>query len=616
MDAWSITSGYLDIEGRWHPTAPETQDALRRAMRADGDHPPTPPPMWFVRPGEAHRLLGLCALALEDGSDLGVVAQLPPDLPIGYHRLTPTDGGPVTELVVTPGRMRLPARGWGVAVQLYAARSRSSWGIGDLEDLRALSHWAAGQGAALCLLNPLHAATPTVPQQPSPYFASSRLWRNVLYLRVPMVPGAERLGPAITTLDRAGRALDDGDRIDRDAVLRLKLDALDRIYTVAPPGEDFERWRRDQGPSLEHFARFCALAEQHGPSFRRWPLELRHPDSPAVTTAADALAGRVRFHAWCQWLLDRQLARAATAGPTLVTDLAIGFDADGADAWRFQDLLADGVRVGAPPDAFASDGQDWGLPPFIPWSLRAARYQPLRELFRAVLTHAGGVRIDHVMGLFRQFWIPPGARAADGAYVGFPADDLLDLLALEAARAGAFVIGEDLGTVEDRVRAELAGRCVLGTHVTWFADGGPASAPTETVAAVTTHDLPTVAGVWTGADAAWLGSHEDSSAAQATRAIRARFAERTGLGETASVADAVVAAHRELGASPARMVTAGVDDLVGQARRPNRPGTVDEWPNWRIPLPVLLDDLPEMPLVRRTVNALRVGRTGDADHQP
>jgi 4-alpha-glucanotransferase len=348
-DAWAITDGYHDTRGAWHATTDETRAALRGAMGAEGlDAPPPPPPMWFLSAGSAPTLATACDLTMEDGTVLAGLHALPPDLPPGYHDLQPLDGGEVTRLVITPRRCRLPERAWGWAVQLYALRSASSWGMGDLADLRALSAWSAGLGAAVLMINPLHAAAPVRPQEPSPYSPTSRLWRNVNYLRIGDLPGAEGMAAELAGLDAAGRRLNTGDRIDRDAIHELKMDALTRLHDAFDAADgnhaEFERWVAAQGESLTRFATWCALAERHGPAYPAWPEEYRHPDSPAVARFAAGEGRRVRFHAWCQWHLDRQLASAAGAGPQLVADLAIGFDPQGADAWNWSARAAGSAR--------------------------------------------------------------------------------------------------------------------------------------------------------------------------------------------------------------------------------------------------------------------------------
>ena len=241
------------------------------------------------------------------------------------------------------------------------------------------------------------------------------------------------------------------------------------------------------------------LAEQFGRDWREWPDKYRHPGNPEVVRFGKIQRRRVRFHQWVQWLVDRQLAAASSAVPVM-HDMALGVDPAGADAWMWQDVFALGMSVGAPPDEFNTRGQDWGVPPFNPWALRAAGYRPFVETIRAALRHAGGLRLDHVMGLFRQWWVPAGASAADGVYVRYPAGDLLDIVALECQRAGAYAVGEDLGTVEDEVRTELRARGVLSYKVLWFEDRPPSEYPVQALASVSTHDLPTVAGMWTGSD--------------------------------------------------------------------------------------------------------------------
>lgn len=610
-DAWGIVDGYWDTKGTWHPTAPATAEALRVAMGADGDAPPPPPPMWFVATGQPSSLWNRCDVELEDGTLLAGLDALPPDLPLGYHSLRPIDGSGTTRLVVTPRRVPLPTRSWGWSTQLYALRSAASWGIGDLGDLATLTAWSAGLGARTVLINPLHAATVTLPQEPSPYFATSRRFRHVLAIHVPGAPGADALdADELARLDAAGRALNGSPLIDRDAVARIKMPALARVFerfeAAAPAVElaTFARWRTEQGDDLQRFATYAALSEQHGPVWPRWPDDLRRPDGPAVAAFAETAEPRVRFHAWCQWVLDRQLARAAANGVALVGDLAVGFNSAGFDAWCDQDLLALGCRVGAPPDTFNAEGQDWGLPPYVPWKLRGACYGPFVAALRANLRHYGGLRMDHVMGLFRLYWIPEGHGAKEGTYVRYPSNDLLDLLALEATRAGAFVVGEDLGTIEDEVRADLVDRRLLSCRVLWFEEPPPAEWPEQAMATVTTHDLPTLAGVWSRDDERArlaAGLAEDPGA---NDWFRSRVTQATGLDETVPVRDAVVATHAALAATPALVRLAAVDDACAAPERPNLPGTIDEHPNWRLPLPLTLDQLMVDPTALAVAEAL------------
>ncbi len=612
LDRWSIVSGYADVAGVWHPTAPATRAALRAAMGADEwASPPPPPPFWMVEAGNAPRLVSACDLFLEDGTLLTGLTALPPDLPLGYHVLRPLDGGPATRLVVVPRTAPRPGRAWGWAVQLYAARSRTSWGIGDLADLRRLGRWSRDLGAGVLILNPLHAPAPTLPQEPSPYFASSRLYRNPLYLRPEELPGVEAagLGTELGRLAAAGHALNTRRHIERDEVLRLKLAALEHLFgwfeTSAPDDERlaFERYRSREGRALRRFAVHSTLAERFGPGWRGWPAGYRHPRSAEVTAFAQEHATRVRFHEWVQWQLDRQLAAASRAIP-LVGDLAVGFDAGGADGWAFQDSLALDCRIGAPPDGFNPAGQDWGLPPFVPWKLRHAHYEPFLATLRAAFRHMAGIRIDHVMGLFRLYWIPDGATPTGGTYVHYRADELLGLVALEATRAGAFVVGEDLGTVEEGVRARLDATGILSYRLLWFEEGPPRRFPTSALAAVTTHDLPTIAGVWTGADAQAQRDLGREGADESDALLRARLQETTGLPATAGVPEVVLATHRALAEAPSLVLAATLEDALGVTERPNMPGTVDEWPNWRLALPEPLEEIERHPLVLAVARAL------------
>jgi 4-alpha-glucanotransferase len=416
----------------------------------------------------------------------------------------------------------------------------------------------------MLLVNPLHACLPGLPQQPSPYFPSSRCFRNPLYLRVDD-PG----------LRDDGRSLNSTRRIHRDAAFELKLEALESTWAAFKGAPSFDTFVADGGETLRGFATFSALAELYGRPWQRWPSGVRHPQGDGIGEFSEQFCERIRFHQWVQWLLDEQVAEAGAALP-LVHDLAIGVDPAGADAWLWQDVFALGMRVGAPPDDFNASGQDWGLPPLDPWRLRLARFEPFIQTVRAGLRHAAGLRLDHVMGLFRLFWIPPGRSPDEGVYVRYPWQELLDILALESVRAGAYVVGEDLGTVEPSVREELARRHVLSYRVLWFEQEPPAKWPAHALAAVTTHDLPTVAGVWTGLDS------PDS--------MRARLVERTGLDVDAPVDEAVAAAYKAVAAAPSMLVAASLDDVLEVRERPNYPGD-DDRPNWSLALPMPLDSI-------------------------
>jgi 4-alpha-glucanotransferase len=479
--------------------------------------------------------------------------------------------------------------------------------MGDLGDLRRLASWAVSElGAGFLLLNPVHAALPGLPQQASPYFPSSRSFRNPLYLRIEQVPGASELD-GLDHLVAAGRALNAGDgadRIDRDAVYRLKLDALSRLWERFPGDASFDAYRAEHGSPLEGYATFCALAEELGRPWHGWPEEYRHPATGAVAEYRDAHQRRVRFHQWLQWLVDGQLAAASRAAP-LLHDLAVGVDPAGADAWLWQDVLALDMAVGAPPDEFNTKGQDWGLPPFDPWKLAAHGYEPFITTIRSAFRNSSGMRLDHVMGLFRLFWVPRGSTPRDGTYVRYPARDLLDIVALESHRAGARVVGEDLGTVEDEIRDDLAARNVLSYRLLWFEENEPEKWPVKALGAVTTHDLPTVAGLWTGSDLDAQRRLDLAPNEEGTDAMRARLRDEAGLADDAPAEDAVVAAYSALARTPCLLLTSTLDDALAVEKRPNMPGTTDQWPNWSIPLPIPLEEIEQEAGPRRVAELLR-----------
>lgn len=551
--------------------------------------------MWFVTQGESPELWSPATLTLDGGATLEVGRRLPDDLPLGAHLLQPDDGGPATTLFTLAPRAPRPRRGWGWSAQLYAARSSDSWGHGDLADLAALARWACDGGAELVAHNPLGAALPTTHQQPSPYYASSRRFLSPLYLRVEDVDGADTSGArdAVERAAQAGRALNARPTIDRDRVWALKLAAVEAIWAEVR-GLDTTRAAlaaADGDVELRRFATFCAIAEHHGGGWDTWPAELRHPEGATVAEFAEAHRDRVELHRWMQLQTVAQLDRAAGAGAGLMADLPVGFDPSGFDAWTDQDLLALGCSIGAPPDDFSPTGQDWGLPPYVPWKLRAAAYGPWIATLRRIFAHCAALRVDHVMGLFRLFWIPAGDDARAGGYVYHRGDELLALAVTEAARAGAVLVGEDLGTVEPHVRDAMIDRDVFGYRIGWFADDPPEQWPAATLASLTTHDLPTVAGLWSGQDAAdraAAGVPEDPEGDQLLRSRLARLAE---VADDATEHEVALGAHRALAASASDLAVATLEDAVGERSRPNLPGTVDEHPNWRRALRVPIEQL-------------------------
>lgn len=581
-----------------------------------------------------------------DGRLVGrATVELPDDLPLGWHTMVAESGQTAARcaVVVTPDRLQLvrgldERRAWGFMAQLYSVRSEQSWGIGDLADLRDVA-WLAGRrtGADFLLINPLHAAEPVTPLTPSPYLPSTRRFVNPIYLRVEEIPETAYLPVAERSLvewqAEAARPLStDPGPIDRDAVWEAKKVALEVVF-AAPRSRvrqaRFDAFRAEQGEGLEDFATWCALTEHFGG--QEWPLEVQDRHSDAVQQLRTELADRITLHCWLQWVADEQLAAAQAdalqAGMRLgiMHDLAVGVHPDGADAWAMVDVLAQGVSVGAPPDMYNQQGQDWSQPPWRPDALARAGYRPYREMLRTVLRHAGAIRIDHIIGLFRLWWIPQGCGARDGAYVRYDHEALIGILCLEAYRAGAVVIGEDLGTLEPWVRDYLSDRGILSTSVLWFEREGGAFRPPEqyrrlTLATVTTHDLPPTAGYLAGEHVELrerLGLLTEPveavrADAWAERREMLELLGRRGLvGADPSERQVIEAMHRLVLASPAVLVGVSLADAVGERRAQNQPGTDTEYPNWKIPLAdsaqrlVMVEDLFDNPRLRSLVAALR-----------
>jgi len=560
------------------------------------------------------------------------------------ERCPPAAKAPVTGMVAPFPRRR----SWGFAVQLYSVRSRGSWGHGDLRDLADLAGWSGrALGADFVLVNPLHAAEPVAPISPSPYLAMTRRHLSTLYLRIEDVPEYARLGADDRArVDALGAPLRAASRtaalIDRDAVWAAKRAALEIIRGagLSPQRQaEFDAFRARDREAVGDWATWCAIAEVHGPDWRAWPAALADPRSAAVAALRRTRADRVDFHAWLQWLTAEQAAAAQRAARQagmsigVISDLAVGAHPGGGDAWARPDALVTGVSVGAPPDEFNQRGQDWTLPPWHPGWLAAEAGRPLAELFAATTRHAGGLRIDHVMGLARLWWIPAGMAPDEGTYVRYDHELIGDVLCAEAAREPALAIGEDLGTVEPWLRDFMTARQVLGTSMLWFErypDGTPRR-PGEwrrgCLATVGTHDMPPAATFLTGeqvtirAELGLLTEAEADERAAARRELDgwlAMLAREGLLANPAAVTPETFATalYGFLARTPAMLIGVSLAEAVGERRPQNLPGTVHEYPNWRIPLadgdgaPVLLEDLSAHEGVRAVASAVSGGLRG------
>ena len=583
--------------------------------------------------------------------------RVPFDPPLGYHVLTLTmrdkhgEAAFEQSLIVVPPSCPSPEellRGkvFGITANLYTVRSARNWGAGDLGDLATLLRWAGGAGAQFVGVNPLHALR-NEGGDVSPYSPVSRLFRNPLYIDVESVPGyaqSSAVREIVTSAQfRSELArLRSADRVDYARVMSLKdpvLRALHAAHLRGPRDRnpDWRAWLESQGESLEQFATFQALAEHLGHdgetsgSWRDWPTEYRDPRSAAVRKFRETHREEIDYHRWLQFVLDRQLADAAGAAREakmsigLYQDLAIGTSPDGSDVWANPGLFVTGASVGAPPDPYSDTGQNWGLPPLDPRALKQRRYDYWIQLVRSSLRHGGALRLDHVMGLFRQFWIPEGKSGKEGAYVRFPSEDLLGILALESTRAKALVVGEDLGTVPEDVPPAMRRWHLLSSKVLYFErDDARGFHPAESYAAeslatANTHDMPTLAGFWSGRDIEvrkHVGLLRGDDAEREARATRDR--ERTQLlerlrGDGLLPADAEPraaalrgAVHEFLCRTPAALVGLSLDDVVGETEPVNVPGVgADKFPSWTRRLSMPLEQLPTDPDVAA---ALRCGR--------
>ncbi len=595
-------------------------------------------------------------IVFEDGETADVTLQdvdgalaLPPIDRTGYHRLHLAERE--LSIAVAPRRcitaedIAPGERLWGLAVQLYALRRAGDGGIGDTTALRALVTSARRHGADAVALSPTHSLFPADPSRYGPYSPSSRLFLNPLFADPVDVFGSLRVASALAAIDPEERKRVENEAfIDWAAAARGKYALFERLFAdfvvhdlekTAPTqlASDFNAFAREGGERLREHALFEAahqkwFATENIWNWSEWPADWRDPASPTVAAFAATESRAIQYQIFLQWLADRSFA-AAQAGARsegmrigLIADLAIGMDRGGSHAWaRHKDLLL-GLSIGAPPDLMVPRGQDWGLTGFSPQALIANGFEPFLATLRAALRHAGGVRIDHAMGLTRLWLIPQGAAPKDGAYLRYPVDDLLRLIALESQRHNAIVIGEDLGTVPADFRNRMADVGMFGMDVLWFNRGKsrfmpPATWRRDAAAMTSTHDLPTVAGWWKGTDIGMreaLGLIPDAADQRKQRGTERsalwRSFKRAGVASGTQPApeapDRVVdSAVRFVAKSASRLALIPIEDVLGLADQPNLPGTVDEHPNWRRRLEAAASDVLDTPAAQPRLDALR-----------
>lgn len=562
---------------------------------SDGNDAPAP---IIATPGRWHpELRG--EIRLGDGRTLAVDGILPIDA-VGYHSLTTPEG--VTRLVLgAPERLATPRRQFGWSIQLYDARTRDSWGIGDFADLATLAHEAARTGAGFVLVCPLHAGNLGAHPMASPYSPTSREWLQVLYISIDLI----RTQVDVSDLREQALALNAERVINRGKVWELKRAALRRIWEGQDKdgGKACNEWVAEQGEDLRRFATFMAMSEELGLPWQTWDAQFQHPDAPAVGEWAAANGDAIAFHSWLQFIADKQFGRATRQGVDVVADIAVGFDGGGFDAWNWQDVLVFTAEVGCPPDRHNRDGQRWGLPAFSPTGLAAVGYLPFIRMVRQALRHARALRIDHVMQLWRLFWVPPTeGGAAEGAYVRYPHDALLAIIRIEASRHNAWVVGEDMGTVPDYVRPTMDDIDMLGYRA---ACRVPVSMfLVNTFGATGTHDHATIAGILLGTDPKDMESAGKSVDWPAETARREALAAEAGLPlegpySPEQVQQAILARCASVADSESRVVVFNLEDAAAVTERPNMPGTVTAWPNWSLSLPQPADDVLRGSLAQR-----------------
>lgn len=623
-DLAGILPVYTDTTGQRRPTPPETMRAVLAAMGLQADTSAAAAeqladlqnaaqyralPPWVVVDANTSPALPLpddCHwdLTLEDGTCATGRGGAVPVLPLGRHRLSAN--GQVSWLLAAPATLPLPPRGWGVTLPLYGLRPPERGGLGDYADLAVAAAGLGQAGAGFVGINPIHAGFPTAPHDYSPYAPSHRRRLNVLHINC--------------AKDRAARG---SAFVDYRASTALRTANQNRSFAEMSPDPEFDAWHREGGQDLHRFSLHQALSEAHGPYWKTWPTAFQTPESPECIAFASAHGERLRFHAWRQWRAHTDLCAAAQAAYAagmahgLYLDLAVGTHPFGAETWADRAVFARGVSLGAPPDAFAAEGQVWGIAPFNPQTLIETGFAALAETLRCQFRYARLLRIDHILGFERAFWVPMEG-GLPGAYVTMPRDAMLAVTRIEAARAGATVIGEDLGNIPDGLQAKMATSGLLGCRIVQFEqDAGPQFRPAAdyapaTLAAFGTHDLPTWCGWRSGRDidarAALDGIDADTAqTAQQQRQREVAAFDRTAGGVPGNPANL----DAFLGATGSRLVALQIEDLLEVQDQENLPGTVHEYPNWRRRLPIGPDAFPQSVRIANAARAMSHSGRGE-----
>lgn len=579
------------------------------------------------------------------------------DIGFGYHRLKIEPSGSEALLIVAPERCWLPEgvddgrKLWGIAAQVYTLKSQHNWGIGDFGDLRQLIELWTNEGADIVGVNPLHALFPDNPEHASPYSPSSRLLLNILYIDVTAVPefGNCKDAQAIVESEKFQKILREcrsTSHVDYTQVTKLKLQVLRKIFeywnTAASASEaSFDNFCKEMGEKLARSCAFYCLRQRfvsRDPAlgdWRKWPQEYRDPESPVVRQFMEENSDEVRFAAWLQWLADMQLSSASQAAESmaigLYRDLAVGADPAGTETWFNQKAVVSGAHVGAPPDIFNPTGQDWGLPPFHPRELKEQRYSGFVELIRANMRYAGALRVDHVMALQHLYWIPEGQPPQNGAYVRYPMEDLIAILALESRRNHCMVVGEDLGTVPDGFRERMERAAILSYRVLFFEQDSktgvfrkPKDYPKLAVAVASNHDLPTVPAWWLGLDIELrdrlkLYPDDNEASSQAERRQRDQTQLRKALEKEGLLRKSANPQREEwvplvyayLARSNSFAALVQLDDITKEVDPVNLPGSTDQYPNWRRKLAVPLEELCDYPLAKEVVQVVSKERNAN-----